>query len=64
MIERDTKNELRGQMDLGDLMGEQGKGNREKGKGEAEGYDALGHLINPFLVAEALEEMRERHDLQ
>lgn len=61
MIERDNTNELRGQMDLGDLMA--GVGTTPPGadappsperEGIREGYDALGHLINPFLVAEAL----------
>ena len=62
MIERDTKNVPRGQMELGDLMADEGTTppgadappSPERGGIQA-GYDALGHLINPFLVAEVLE---------
>jgi len=45
VIENERTNELRGQMELEDVLAE-GTGNREQGTGMPEGYDAEGHLLN------------------
>ena len=49
MIESTNTNELMGQTEMMDFMEMEGTRNREQGTGKADGYDADGHLINPFL---------------